>query len=145
MKRQMTTSILSVNLRALLLLLGVVLITRIKFPFPVMVLFIIGVCVAITLMVHSAKEKLLAGVRKQVDGVGIYGHGYEEKFSKDMVSGLLLTLTGLMVAGAVLFIIPEGTSYANIIENLRLLFWPVLMVNVFHLIFWVVRTYLLQD
>lgn len=145
MKRQMTTSILSVNLRALLLLLGVVLITRIKFPFPVMVLFIIGVCVAITLMVHSAKEKLLAGVRKQVDGVGIYGRGYEEKFSKDMVSGLLLTLTGLMLAGAVLFIIPEGTSYANIVEPLRMLFWPVLMVNVFHLIFWVVRTYLLQD
>lgn len=145
MKRQMTTSILSVNLRALLLLLGVVLITRIKFPFPVMVMLIIGVCVAIVLMVHSAKEKLLAGVRKQVDGDGIYGRGYEEKFSKDMVSGLLLTLAGLMVLGAGLFLIPEGVGHIGTIETLRMLFWPVLMVNVFHLIFWVVRTYLLQD
>lgn len=145
MKRQMTTSILSVNLRALLLLLGVVLITRIKFPFPVMVMLIISVCVVIVLMVHSAKEKLLAGVRKQVDGAGIYGCGYEEKFSKDMVSGLLLTLAGLMVLGAGLFLIPEGVGHIGTIETLRMLFWPVLMVNVFHLIFWVVRTYLLQD
>lgn len=145
MKRQMTTSILSVNLRALLLLLGVVLITRIKFPFPVMAILIISVCVAIVLMVHSAKEKLLAGVRKQVDGADIYGRGYEEKFSKDMVSGLLLTLTGLMVLGAGLFLIPEGVGHIGTIETLRMLFWPVLMVNVFHLIFWVVRTYLLQD
>lgn len=145
MKRQMTTSILSVNLRALLLLLGVVLVTRIKFPFPVMVMLIIGVCVVITLMVHSAKEKLLAGVRKQADGVGIYGCGYEEKFSRDMVSGLLLTLAGLMVLGAGLFLIPEGVGHIGTIETLRMLFWPVLVVNVFHLIFWVVRTYLLQD
>lgn len=145
MKRQMTTSILSVNLRVFLLLLGIVLLARIRFPFPVIALFIVGVCAVITLTIHSAKEKLLAGVRKQVDSTGLYGQGYEQKFSKDMVSGLLLTLAGLLVLGAGLFVIPEGVGHAGTIETLRMLFWPVLMVNVFHLIFWVVRTYLLQD
>lgn len=138
-------TILQVNLMALLLLLGVFVLVKIRFPFIVVAVLSTACVVAIVAAICTAHDRLMRGVVKRVDEIGIYGLGYEKHFAKEMCYELFLVLVAI-VPFFFLFTLNtnEGGWKGEFVDFFNVLHWPLLFINLLQLIFWAVRYRLLS-
>lgn len=138
------STILQVNLTALLLLLGVFLLVKVRFPFIVVAMLSTVCVVVIVAAIRTAYDRLMRGVLKRVDEIGIYGIGYEKHFAKEMCYELFLVLV-LVVPLFFLFTLStgEGGWKGEFVDFFNVLRWPLLFINLLQLIFWAVRYRLL--
>ena len=137
------SSIIQTNLIALLLLLGVFVLFKVRFPL-VVVLILSAVVVVVLVAVYSvAHDRLMRGVLERVDEIGIYGIGYEREFARVMVSELMWVLIFIASAGVFIFSANATGTVGEILGVCQVLWWPVLLINVLQFIFWCVRRRLL--
>lgn len=138
------SSILQVNLTAMLLVLGVFMAFKIRFPFLIFAVLTMIFAVVVVVTIWTLYEKLMRGVLGRVDEIGIYGIGYEEELAKQMSFGLEILIMTLVLFGLFLFN-ATGTGMAGeILHFLEVVWWFAMFINVFQLIFWLVRQHLLK-
>lgn len=141
---QIRSSILQVNLTAMLLILGVFMSFKIRFPFLIVAILVVIFAVVMVATISTLYEKLMRGVLERVDEVGIYGIGYEEEFAKQMAEELLILILTLVVFAAFLFSATGTGTAGEIISFLKVVWWFAMFINVLQLIFWLVRHHLLK-
>lgn len=138
------SSILQVNLTVMLLVLGVFMTLKIRFPFLIFAALTMVFAVVVVATIWTLYEKLMRGVLERVDEVGIYGIGYEEEFVKQMSFELEMLIMTLVLFGLFLFNATGTGTAGEILHFLKVVWWFAMFINVFQLIFWLVRQHLLK-
>lgn len=138
------SSIIQTNLAAALLILGVFMLVKVRFPFLVIAGLSVVFTLAVVATIWTAYEKLTRGLWERVDEIGIYGKGYEEAFAKRMAFELEWVVLTLLVVAIFLFNTTGTGTAGELIEFSKIVWWFAFFINLFQLIFWWVRCRLMK-